>query len=125
MSNESLLYIGGFFNLGFAIFHLFFWRIFDWRNDLKSIRYVNRAIMQILNLCLTLIFFIFAYISFAYPYDLLITRIGRAILISISLFWFLRGFMQLAFFGLKNKISVLLFVLFLLGGFIYVYPLIY
>lgn len=125
MTNESLLYIGGFFNLGFAIFHLFFWRIFDWRNDLKSIRYVNRAIMQILNLCLTLVFFIFAFISFSYPFDLLVTRIGHTILISISLFWFLRGFMQFAYFGLKNKISILLFVLFLLGGFIYTYPLIY
>lgn len=125
MSNESLLYIGGFFNLGFAIFHLFFWNIFDWRNDLKSIRYVNRAILQILNLCLIIIFFIFAYISFAYPIDLLVTRIGHSLLVSISLFWFLRAFMQIAFFGLKNKISVLLFVLFLFGGIIYIYPLTY
>lgn len=125
MSNESLLYIGGFFNLGFAIFHLFFWNIFDWRNDLKSIRYVNRAILQILNLCLVIIFLIFAYISFAYPIDLLVTRIGHSLLVSISLFWFSRAFMQIAFFGLKNKISILLFVLFLFGGIIYIYPLMY
>lgn len=123
MTNESLLYIGGFFNLGFAIFHLFFWRIFDWRNDLKSIRYVNRAIMQILNLCLALIFFIFAFISFSYPYDLLVTRIGHTILMSISLFWFLRAFMQFAFFGMRNKTSVVFILLFLLGGFIYIYPI--
>lgn len=124
MGNDTIIYIGGIFNLLFALFHLSFWRIFNWQQDLKSIRFVNRAIMQILNLCLTFVFFIFAYISFNYAYDLLITRLGNSILVSISVFWFLRAFMQIAFFGLKNKISVLLFVLFLLGGFIYFYPLV-
>ncbi len=125
MTNETFIYIGGIFNLGFAVFHLFFWRIFDWKDDLKTIRYVNRALMQILNLSLTLIFFIFAYISFAYAIDLLLSRVGQTILISISLFWFLRAFMQFAFFGLKTKTSVIFFVLFLIGGIIYIYPLIY
>lgn len=124
MSSETILYIGGIFNLIFAVFHLSFWRIFNWQKDLKDIRFVNRAIMQILNLCLTFVFFIFAYLSFAHTFDLLITRIGHTILVSISLFWFLRAFMQIVFFGFKNKLSVLFFVLFIFGGFIYMYPLI-
>lgn len=125
MSNETILYIGGVFNLIFAVFHLSFWRIFNWHHDLKSIRFVNRAIMQILNLCLTFVFFIFAYVSFSYTYDLLITRLGHSIIASISVFWFLRAFMQVAFFGLKNKVSVLFFIMFLIGGVIYIYPLVY
>jgi len=124
MSSETAIYLGGIFNLVFAVFHLSFWRIFNWQKDLKDIRFVNRAIMQILNLCLTFVFFIFAYLSFSFTFDLLITRLGHSILISISLFWFMRAFMQIAFFGLKNKLSTILFVLFLCGGFIYMYPLI-
>lgn len=124
MNSDTLLILGGVFNLVFAVFHLSFWRIFNWQQDLKPLRYVNRALMQILNLCLTFVFFIFAYISFSYTYDLLITRLGHSIIASISVFWFLRAFMQVAFFGLKNKISKILFVLFLFGGFIYVCPLI-
>lgn len=124
MTNETILILGGFFNLLIAVFHLSFWRIFNWHQDLKSLRFVNRAIMQILNLCLTFVFFIFAYISLSYTYDLLITRLGHSIIMSISVFWFLRAFMQVAFFGLKNKVSVLFFVLFLLGGIIYLYPMI-
>ncbi len=123
MNSDALLILGGIFNLVFAVFHLSFWRIFNWQQDLKPLRYVNRALMQILNLCLTFVFFIFAYISFSYTYDLLITRLGHSIIASISVFWFLRAFMQVAFFGLKNKTSILFFVLFLIGGVLYIYPL--
>ncbi|MCZ7603458.1 MAG: hypothetical protein QY331_03665 [Melioribacteraceae bacterium] len=124
MNSDALLILGGIFNLVFAVFHLSFWRIFNWQQDLKPLRYVNRALMQILNLCLTFVFFIFAYISFSYTYDLLITRLGHSIIASISVFWFLRAFMQVAFFGLKNKTSILFFVLFLIGGVLYIYPLV-
>jgi hypothetical protein len=123
MNSDILLILGGIFNLLIAIFHLSFWRIFNWHQDLKSLRYVNRAVMQILNLSLTFVFFIFAYISFTYTYELLITRLGHSIIASISVFWFLRAFMQVAFFGLKNKTSILFFILFLIGGIIYLYPM--
>lgn len=123
MANDTILILGGIYNLLIAIFHLSFWRIFNWNNDLKSIRFVNRAIMQILNLSLTFVFFIFAYISFSYTYELLITRLGHSIIASISVFWFLRAFMQIAFFGMKNKVSVLIFFIFLIGGIIYLYPM--
>lgn len=123
MANDTILILGGIYNLLIAIFHLSFWRIFNWNNDLKSIRFVNRAIMQILNLSLTFVFFIFAYISFSYTYELLITRLGHTIIASISVFWFLRAFMQVAFFGMKNKVSVLIFIIFLIGGIIYLYPM--
>ena len=123
MVNDTILILGGIYNLLIAIFHLSFWRIFNWNNDLKSIRFVNRAIMQILNLSLTFVFFIFAYISFSYTYELLITRLGHSIIASISVFWFLRAFMQVAFFGMKNKVSVLIFIIFLIGGIIYLYPM--
>lgn len=123
MANDTILILGGIYNLLIAIFHLSFWRIFNWNNDLKSIRFVNRAIMQILNLSLTFVFFIFAYISFSYTYELLITRLGHSIIASISVFWFLRAFMQVAFFGMKNKVSVLIFIIFLIGGIIYLYPM--
>ncbi len=122
---ENVIYLGGLFNFSIAIFHMFFWRIFDWNRDLRSIRFVNRAVMQIMNLSLIVIFFLFAFISFSYPVDLLITRLGHAIILSISVFWFLRAFMQAVFFGFKNKISVMFFILFLIGGMIYIYPLVY
>jgi hypothetical protein len=46
MSNlaEVSLFAGGIFNLGFTVFHLFFWKLFDWKKDLASLTPVNRSV---------------------------------------------------------------------------------
>lgn len=62
--SEGMILLGGFYNLGFAIFHLMFWRLFRWKRDLSSLTFINRSVMQILNLCLTFVFLLMAYISF-------------------------------------------------------------
>jgi len=124
MSVETYIIIGGVFNLGFVIFHLFFWKIFNWKKELRLLNSVNKGIIQTLNLCLTLVFLIFAYISFFYTSDLTSTNLGKALLFSISLFWFLRALEQTYFYGLKKRISLILFMIFILGGMIYLYPFI-
>jgi hypothetical protein len=118
----DLLIIGGFFNLGFAIFHLFFWRLFNWKKDLASLSFINRPVMQILNLCLTFVFIVVAYISIFYSSDLVSTSLGRVIICSISIFWLIRFGEQLFFFGLKGKISVILSIMFIAGFVIYLIP---
>jgi len=35
----KLIFIGGIFNLLFAVFHLFFWKLFNWKDELKSIKF--------------------------------------------------------------------------------------
>jgi hypothetical protein len=122
MSPETLLMLGGIFNVAFAVFHLFFWRLFDWKRDLASLSFINRQVMQILNLCVTFVFLIFAYISFFHSTELLGTGLGRALLLLISLFWFLRAAEQVLFFQLKRPRSVGFFVVFLVGGLLYGYP---
>ena len=64
---KTLLTVGGIYNLLFVIFHLFFWRLFDWKNDLVSLTSINRAIMQVLNLCLMFSFTIFGTLSLFFP----------------------------------------------------------
>jgi len=122
MTNETLILIGGFYNFAFAIFHLLFWRIFNWDKDLKRMNFTNANILQILNLSLTFVFIIFAFLSILYTQELISTQLGNSILRLISFFWFFRALQQIYFFGLKNKISVLFFMLFLIGSGIYIYP---
>jgi len=132
--NEQLLFTGGIFNLGFGIFHLFFWKLFDWKNDLASLSFINRNVMQVwkndlaslsfinrnvmqvLNLCLAFVFFVFAYISVFHSSEMLTTGLGSALIFAISIFWFLRAIEQIIFFTLRKPISWILFILFLLGG---------
>ncbi len=123
MKNETVILIGGIYNIVLVIFHLSFWKIFNWEKDLKRITFLNGNILQILNLSLTFVFVIFAYISIFYTTDLLSTSLGLTLLRLISFFWFFRALQQIYFFGLKNKISLLFFIGFLLGAVIYLYPI--
>jgi len=122
--SEVMILLGGFYNLGFAIFHLMFWRLFRWKRDLSSLTFINRSVMQILNLCLTFVFLLMAYISFFNTSELIQTNLGKALLVGFSLFWFLRMIEQIIFFGIRNLISIALTLVFLFGCVIYLIPLI-
>jgi len=122
--SEVMILIGGFYNLGFAIFHLLFWRLFRWKRDLSSLTFINRSVTQILNLCLTFVFLLMAYISFFNTSELIQTNLGKALLVGFSLFWFLRMIEQIIFFGIRNLISIALTLVFLFGCVIYLIPLI-
>jgi hypothetical protein len=120
----TTIMIGGVYNLGFAIFHLMFWRIFRWKKDLSRLTFINRSVMQILNLCLTFMFLVIAYVSFFHSSELVQTNLGKTLLVGFSLFWFLRMIEQVIFFGIRNSISIILTLIFLFGCVIYLVPLI-
>jgi len=122
MNLEAVLFAGGIYNIILIIFHFLFWKLFKWKKDLASLTFINRAVMQVLNLSLTFVFLIFAYISLFHTQELLSTNLGNTLLLLISIFWFLRAIEQIKFFGLKNKTSIIFFVFFLLGSIIYLYP---
>jgi hypothetical protein len=122
MTLDIAIKLGGLFNLAFVIFHALFWKIFDWKHDLRSVSFLNRQIMQVLNLCLMFSLLIFAYISFFHSRELTSTALGHALLLLISVFWLLRAVEQAVFFRLKRSLSVAFFVLFLIGSGLYAYP---
>ncbi len=123
MSNETIILIGGFYNIALIIFHSLFWKIFKWKKDLQRITVVNGNILQILNLSLTFVFIIFAYLSILYTQELISTDLGKLILRLIAFFYFFRALQQVYFFGIKNKISLSFVVFFLVGSAIYIYPI--
>ena len=122
---KTIIYIGGVYHIGFAIFHLLFWKLFDWKNDLSRLSFINRNIMQILNLRIVYIFLTIAFLSFFFAESLLSTDLGKAILAAVSLFWLMRAVEQIVFFGLKQTASALIFLIFLSGAAIYLYPILF
>lgn len=114
-----MLYAGGVFHVAFALFHLGFWRLFDWREQLPRLGFVNRQVVQILNLCLTFIFLAFAWVSFVHADALLDSDLGATLLAIIALFWLLRAVEQAWFFGLSNGASIGFFLAFVGGGALY------
>jgi len=119
---ELLIKLGGVYNIVLVIFHLLFWRLFDWKNDLRKLTFLNRAIMQVLNLSLSFVFIIFSYMSLAHTEELLTTALGHSLLILMSLFWVARSIEQIVFFKLKHWSSIAFLAFFLAGAFLYAIP---
>ena len=122
MNSEIYIIIGGIYTLGFLIFHLLFWKVFNWKKGLRLLNEIDKSTMQVLNISLTFVFFIFSYISIFYPDDLISTDLGLSIIILISIFWFFRSIVQIYFYGLTNKFSLILFSIFICGGILYLIP---
>ena len=122
---KNLIFIGGIYHAGFAVFHLLFWKIFSWRENLKPLNIINRGVIQILNLRLIYIFLVIAFLSFFFNAALLSSKLGNAILIGISMFWLMRAVEQIIFFGWRKKASALIFLIFLLGAVIYICPVLF
>lgn len=121
----KLIFIGGIFNLLFVIFHLLFWKLFNWKDELKNINFINQNIMQVLNLCLMFVFLIFSYVSIFHTDEMLNTGLGFSLTLGIGIFWFLRSLEQVIFFKLKTLISRILLILFIIGTVLYGIPLFY
>jgi hypothetical protein len=122
---KTLIYIGGVYHVVLAVFHLAFWKLFRWKTSLRSLNELNRGVIQILNIHMTLVFIAVAYLSFAHPDELLASPMGRCILVAVSLFWLARAANQIVFFGLRNTLSIALFLLMLAAAGIYLYPVLY
>ncbi len=117
-----LIEAGGVFNAAFAVFHLFFYRIFNWREDLRTLTFVNRGIVRVLNLCLAMAFVIFAYVSLVHTDELLTSALGTALMAAIALFWMARALLQAGVFGLRRWGSWWFFLVFIFGASLYGVP---
>ena len=122
---ELLIKLGGIYNIILVVFHLLFWRVFNWKDDLRSLSFLNKQTMQVLNLCLTIVFVIFAYVSLVHTSELLSTPLGKTLLFSMALLWLARTAMQIIFYKLKHWGSVVFLAYFFAGTLLYGIPAIY
>jgi hypothetical protein len=112
---SALIVAAGLFNLAFAVFHVLFWRLFDWRNELARLGVANRGIMQVLNLCLTYVFIVAAVLLLFFPPEAFATEMGAFLLLAMAGFWLLRAVLQPMFFRLRHPLSQGLLALFVIG----------
>jgi hypothetical protein len=99
------IYVGGVLHVGFAVFHLFFWKLFRWREELPKLAPLNRQIVQVLNISLVVGFLGVAYISLGYAGALAGTAAGKATCFAIAAFWLARLVQQFMFFDMKRPAS--------------------
>jgi len=119
---STLLSIAGYHCIAFAIFHTLFWKLFRWKADLQRLSDINRAVMQVLNLCLTFVFLFMGIAVLLYQSDFLGTKLGTFLLVSMAIFWILRAAEQIIFFEVKNIVSLFLLGIFLIGSGLFLIP---
>ena len=119
----TIIYLCGLYSLAFALFHIGFWRIFNWKKDLQNLHPVNKAIMQIFNVQGIYYFLSIAFICFYCPHELQTTILGKVFLGAASLFWLVRTINQLVFLKGNDFRIHLLTLLFILGTVLFAIPL--
>lgn len=119
---KSIIYIAGIHSIAFAIFHICFWKIFNWKKTLKKSSKIDAGIIQVLNLKLIYIFLGISLICFVFAEELFTSSLGNAILFGCSLFWMLRIVEQFIFFKENNTFSKILILLFFIGAFLFLFP---
>jgi hypothetical protein len=112
------------FNLAFGLFHLFFWRLLNWKEQLRRVSEVNRAVIQTLNVCLTFMFLLVSYMCLFYTDEVQTTSIGKTMLFGMAIFWLIRAVLQIYCFNLKQRVHQVLLILFIAGIVIHVLGLI-
>lgn len=78
--------------------------------------------MQILNICLVILFIIFGYLMIIHVDELLTTHLGGDFLIALALFWFARGLQEIYFFRLRTRRSKVNLMLCILAAGLFLTP---
>lgn len=120
---DLLLVLCGVHSIGFALFHLAFWRLFDWPRSLQGTTRVNGAVLQILNLRLVWVLLGAGAACFAFPDALQGTPLGRALLAFMALFWAGRTVEQFVYLRIDRPAVHVLTGLFVLGVALFALPL--
>ena len=119
---KLIIYLCGFYSLAFALFHIGFWKMFQWNKDLKKMLFPNRGIMQILNVQIIYYFLFVAFLCMVFPDELLNTKLGNVFLLGCSLFWLIRTVQQFIFLRANNYVIHSLTAIFIIGTVLFALP---
>ena len=123
MPPDLLVQLCGLHSFAFALFHLAFWKLFRWKQELQKVGLPTRAITQILNLRLIYLFAGVGVLCFAFTQELHSTALGRALLVFMSLFWVGRTIEQFVFLRINKPMVHVLTVSFVIGAILFALPL--
>jgi hypothetical protein len=117
MKTQVWIYAAAGYNVALAVFHLGFWRLFRWKEELRKLHPVNRGVMQVMNIMLTFMFLMLAAVQVLNAAELTATPLGRLLMAVLTGFWLLRAVLQPVFWPTMPKATNAAFIgLFTLGA---------
>ena len=121
--SKALLIAGGILNALFAVFHFALPSLAQWQSTLSTTSADSQAVMYTLNLAAAFTLLVFAFVSVFYRHDLLTTNLGKALRISIALFWLVRAAAEILYFRVAANGSWVGVLIFGAIGLLYLIPL--
>jgi hypothetical protein len=119
---KKVVFSYGIISAVFAVFHLGFWWLFDWPASLQYMAMGHRMLMQTFNFCMIPLFFFLTYVYLARRDEILSTGLGRAVLLLNASIYGMRAASELIFGDIRNGQSQFFFILTLLVGLYFLYP---
>jgi hypothetical protein len=117
MQSHLWIYAAAGYNVALAVFHLGFWRLFRWNEELTKLHPVNRGVVQVMNLMLAFLFLMLAAVQVLNAAELTATPLGRLLMAGLTLAWVLRAILQPIFWRAVPKATNAAFIcLFMLGA---------
>jgi hypothetical protein len=121
--NRILLRAAGFINLAFIAFHLAFYQLFNWGEDLTSLTLINKAIFLTYHVICILFLLFMASVSLFQSKTLLESKLRNSVLIFFIGFYLTRIVCEFVFFGITSS-SPAIIILCLIPIIFYAIPLI-
>jgi hypothetical protein len=117
MKSQAWIYAAAGYNVALAAFHLGFWRLFRWKEELPKLHPVNRGVMQVLNLMLAFVFLMLTALLVLHAGEVAGSRLGRSLLAGMATFWIVRAILQPVFWrSLPASTNGTFVMIFLLGA---------
>lgn len=105
---RTFIIIGGVIFLVMGVFHLSFWVLFDWQNELYKLNQINNNNMQMLNIVCSFFMLSFSYMLLVYNSRVSNSKLGRSVLIISSGFFLIRALIEFALPGNSMVFGVVL-----------------
>lgn len=106
----KLIVLGGLLLILLSLFHLSFWSLFNWQEELSKLSDTNSGIMQLSTIGFASLFLSLGITLIGYRVEIADTKLGKALLLALSFFFFVRTIAELVFPGSSIKLGVFLFL---------------
>lgn len=94
---KRIIAIDGVVLILYGLFHAAFWNAFDWDSDLQKISVINSNVMQMLNIGLITLLISLGIVLMIYTKEIANTKLGKALLLTVALFFIVRGISEFIF----------------------------
>lgn len=106
----KLIVLGGLLLILLSLFHLSFWSLFNWQEELSKLSDMNSGIMQLSAVGFASLFLSLGIILIGYRAEIANTKLGKALLFALSFFFFVRTIAEFVFPGSSIWLGIFLFL---------------